>query len=159
MRPIPKSRIQENLYTNGTGIGKNITLRFVSSKIPYIGFYNVVNGSKYSTGKTFTETSKLLEKYNLLATAFAVVATAGSIATTANSLLKKSTTTSGTNLRYFYKDLGTTDIKIKEIDQKAYNQLANQPSSNYQVISFDSTTQTIDEVNQQMPGLKAFLAS
>ena len=159
MRPIPKSRILEDQYTNGTGIGNNISLRFISSKIPYIGFYNVVNGSKYSTGKTFTETSKLLEKYNLLATAFAAIATAGSIATTANSLFKTSNSSSGTTLRYFYKDLGTSDILIKEIDQKAYNQLADQPSSNYQVISFDSNTQTIDEVNQQMPGLKAFLVS
>jgi hypothetical protein len=159
MRPIPKSRILENQYTNGTGIGNNLSLRFISSKIPYVGFYNIVNGNKYSTGKTFTETSKPLEKYNLIATAFATVATAGSIATTANSLFKKSTTSLETNFRYFYKDLGTSNILIKEIDQKAYNQLANQPSSNYQVISFDSTTQTIDEVNQQMPGLKAFLVS
>jgi hypothetical protein len=159
MRPIPKSRILENQYTNGTGIGNNLSLRFISSKIPYVGFYNIVNGNKYSTGKTFTETSKPLEKYNLIATAFAAVAAAGSIATTANSLFKTSNSSPGTTLRYFYKNLGTTDINIKEIDQKAYNQLANQPSSNYQVISFDSTTQTIDEVNQQMPGLKAFLAS
>jgi hypothetical protein len=58
MRPIPKSKIVENQYTNGTGIGKNLTLRFVSSKTPYIGFYNIVNGNKYSTGKTFDENSK-----------------------------------------------------------------------------------------------------
>jgi hypothetical protein len=159
MRPIPKSRIKENQYTNGTGIGKNLTLRFKASKIPYIGFYNIINGNKYSTGKTFTENSKSLEKYNLIATAFATIAAAGSIATTANSLFKKNNSPSGTAPRYFYKDLGTSDIVIKEIDQKAYNQLADQPSSNYQVISFDSATQTIDEVNQQMPGLKAFLAS
>ncbi len=157
MRPIPKSRILENQYTNGTGIGNNVTLRFIASKIPYVGFYNVINGTKYSTGKTFTETSKPLEKYNLLSTAFSTIATAGSIATTANSLFNTSKFTSQT--RYFYKNLGTTDINIKEIDQKAYNQLANQPSSNYQIISFDPTTQTVDEVNQQMPGLKAFLVS
>jgi hypothetical protein len=159
MRPIPKSRILEDQYTNGTGIGNNISLRFISSKIPYIGFYNVVNGSKYSTGRTFTETSKPLEKYNILTTAFTVIATAGSIATTSNSFFKTSNTLLETDIRYFYKNLGTTDINIKEIDQKAYNQLADQPSSNYQVISFDSNTQTIDEVNQQMPGLKAFLVS
>ena len=159
MRPIPKSRIKENQYTNGTGIGNNLALRFISSKIPYIGFYNIINGNKYSTGKTFTDNSEPLETYNLIATAFSVVATAGSIATTANSLFKTSNSSSGITLRYFYKDLGTSDILIKEIDQKAYNQLANQPSSNYQVISFDINTQTIDEVNQQMPGLKAFLVS
>jgi hypothetical protein len=44
MIQIPKSRILENQYTNGTGIGKNLALRFVRSKIPYIGYYVVING-------------------------------------------------------------------------------------------------------------------
>ncbi len=37
MRPIPQNRIVENQYTNGTGIGKNLALRFARSKVPYIG--------------------------------------------------------------------------------------------------------------------------
>lgn len=159
MRPIPKSRIQESLYTNGTGIGKNITLRYVNNKVPYIGFYNIVNGSKYSTGKTFDDNSKSLEKYNLLATATSLVAAAGSIPTLKNSFINPNNNNSPSSTRYFYKDLGTSDISIKEVDKNAYNQLANQPSSNYQVISYDTTTQTLEEANKQMPGLAAFLGT
>jgi len=156
MRPIPKSRIQENLYTNGTGIGKNIALRYINNKVPYIGFYNIVNGNKYSTGKTFDNNSKSLETYNLAATAASTVAAAGSIPTLKNSFINSN---NPSPTRYFYKNLGTTNILIKEIDKNAYNQLANQPSSNYQVISYNSTTQTLEEVNTQMPGLAAFLGT
>jgi len=165
MRPIPKSRIQESLYTNGTGIGKNIALRYISDKKPYIGSYNIVNGNKYSTGKTFNDNSKPLEKYNLLATAASTIAAAGSIPTlgafsdSVNILSSNESLPQPSSTRYFYKDLGTSNISIKEINKNAYNQLANQPSSNYQVISYDLTTQTLEEVNKQMPGLAAFLGT
>ena len=153
MRPIPKSRIQENLYTIGTGIGQNIALRYISDKKPYTGAYNIVNGNKYSTGKTFDNNSKSLETYNVLSTSASSIATAGSIPTMKNSLMSSAST------RYFYKDLSTSNILIKEIDKNAYNQLANQPSSNYQVVSYDPNTQTLDDVNNQMPGLATFLVS
>ena len=153
MRPIPKSRIQENLYTNGTGIGQNITLRYINNKVPYIGFYNIINGNKYSTGKTFDNTSKSLETYNILSKDTTSILSAGSIPTMGNSLLNSATT------RYFFKDLGTSDILIKEIDKNAYNQLADQSSSNYQVIFYDPNIQTLEEVNSQMPGLIAFLGT
>jgi hypothetical protein len=151
MRPIPKSRIQENLYTNGTGIGQNIALRYISDQKPYIGAYNIVNGTKYSTGKTFDNNSKSLEIYNVLSTSASSIATAGSIPTMRNSLMSSAST------RYFYKDLSTSNILIKEIDKNAYNQLAGQSLFNYQVISYDPNTQTLEEVNSQMPGLIAFL--
>jgi hypothetical protein len=155
MIQIPKNRILENQYTNGTGIGKNIALRFTKSKIPYIGFYNVINGTKYFTGKLYTETSKPLEKYNILATAAKVVAAAGSVATQANSLLGPKAST----VRYFYKDLTSKDVIIKEIDKDAYNKLQSSASLSYQVISFNPKTQTLDEVNKQMPGLREFLVT
>lgn len=153
MRPIPKSRIVENQYTNGTGIGNNITLRFPNTKKPYIGFYTIVNGNKYYVGKTYDENSKLLERYTTPLNPN-VIASVGSIPL--NSSLSNSNSNEN---RYFYKDLGTSDILIKEIDKNAYNQLANQTSSNYQVISYDTTTQTLEEVNNQMPGLAAFLGT
>ena len=153
MRPIPKSRIQENLYTNGTGVGVNIALRYVSDRKPYLGSYNIVNGTKYSTGKIFDDNSKSLEKYNPLSTSASSVATAGSIPTLGNSLLDSTLT------RYFYKDLGTSTISIKEINKSAYNELANKSSSNYQVIIYDQNTQTLEEVNSQMPGLVSFLGT
>jgi len=150
---IPKSKILESQYTNGTGIGKNIALRFAVSKIPYIGYYVVVNGNKYFAGKTYNAKAKPLERYNILVAAAAAVAAAGSIVTKANSIISKDV------IRYFYKDLTVKDISIKEIDKDAFNQLTGAQSPNYQVISYNSTTQTIDEVDKQMPGLKAFLVT
>jgi hypothetical protein len=153
MIQIPKSRILENQYTNGTGIGKNLALRFVRSKIPYIGYYVIINGNKYFTGRAYSDKSKPLEKYNILAAAAFVVAAAGSIATKANSLSSKNV------VRYFYKDLTVKDISIKEIDKAAYDKLAGTLSPNYQVISYNSATQSLEEVDKQMPGLRAFLVT
>jgi hypothetical protein len=155
MIQIPKNKIVENQYTNGTGIGKNISLRFVKSKIPYIGFYSIVNGSRYFSGKTYTESSRPLEKYNIIQVAASAVAAAGTVATKAGSLFDPKNKT----LRYFYKDLTNPSILIKEIDQKAYNELAGPPSMTYQVVSYNSKTQTIEEVNKQMPGLIEFLVT
>lgn len=151
MRQIPKSRIKENQYTNGTGIGNNLTLRFARSKIPYVGFYNVINNTKYFTGKIHDTNSKPLEKYSLTITNPSSIATAGSIATGANL------NTSVGSIRYFYKDLTSKDIAIKEINKSSFDQLSNKPSMIYQVVSYDYNTQDLVDVNKQMPGLLAFL--
>lgn len=155
MRQIPKSRILENQYTNGTGLGKNLALRFITSKIPYIGFYNIVGGTKYFSGAKYDETSKPLEKYSILAAAASLVAGAGAVVTKANSLVNADTS----GVRYFYKDLTKPDILIKEIDKDAYNKFNGVSSMTYQVISYNPQTQTLEEVNSQMPGLRAFLVS
>lgn len=155
MRQIPKNRIVENQYTNGTGIGKNLALRFVRSRIPYIGFYNVVNGNRYFTGKTYTEESRPLEKYNIIQAAANTIASAGSVATQAQSFLNNPSTAT----RYFYKDLTVTNIKIKEINQKTFNTLSQRNDSSFQVISFNPETQTLEDVNKQMPGLREFLVT
>ena len=157
MRPIPKSRIQESLYTNGTGIGANIALRYIDNKVPYIGFYNIINGNKYSTGKTFDNNSKSLETYDISSTTASTIATVGSVPTLKNSLANSNALSP--LIRYFYKDLNTSNISIKEINKSAYNELANKSSSNYQVISYNSNTQTLEEVNSQMPGLVSFLGT
>jgi hypothetical protein len=153
MRQIPKNRIKENQYTNGTGIGNNLSLRFTISKLPYIGYYNIVNGNKYFTGKVYDTNSKSLEKYNIIKTLPSEIAAAGSIATRANL------DTSIGNIRYFYKDLTSSNINIKEINQSSFNQLSGNPSMIYQVISYNSNTQDLEEVNKQMPGLLIFLTT
>jgi hypothetical protein len=153
MRPIPKSRIIENQYTNGTGFGKNVLLRFPNTKKPYIGFYTVINGAKYYSGKEYIESSQLLEQYTLPINPSAV-ASAGSIPLNAFS----SNVVSG-GPRYFYKDLTSPDNPIKEIDKKAYDQLSDKLSNTYQVLPYNSNTQTLPEANQQMPGLAAFLGT
>jgi hypothetical protein len=150
MRPIPKSRIIENQYTNGTGVGNNITLRLPNSKTPYIGFYTVVNGNKYYTGKIYNQDSKLLEQYSLNTNPNNIVSS-GSVPL--NNVTQKG------GIRYFYKDLTSSNILIKEIDRNAYNQLVNKFSNTYQVISYNDKTQTLEEVNKQMPGLAVFLES
>lgn len=155
MRPIPQNRIVENQYTNGTGIGKNLALRFARSKVPYIGSYTIINGTKYFSGKTYTEKSKPLERYNILQAAAGAIAIAGSVATQANSLLGPK----ATQTRYFYKDLTSKDILIKEIDKDAYNKLQGKDPMTSQVISFNPTTQTLEDVNKQMSGLREFLAT
>jgi hypothetical protein len=152
MRQIPKNKIKENQYTNGTGIGNNLSLRFTVSKVPYIGFYNIINGNKYFTGKIYDTNSKSLEKYNIIKTNPSVIAAAGSIAT------GKNLTDFENQIRYFYKDLTSSSINIKEINQSSFNQLAGNSSMIYQVISYNSNTQTIEDVNKQMPGLLTFLA-
>jgi hypothetical protein len=153
MRQIPKNRIKENQYTNGTGIGNNLSLRFTVSKVPYVGFYNIVNGNKYFTGKVYDTNSKPLEKYNIIKTLPSAIAAAGSIATGANL------NTSIRNIRYFYKDLTSSNINIKEINQSSFNQLSGNSSMIYQVISYNSNTQDLVEVNKQMPGLLTFLTT
>lgn len=157
MRQIPKNKIKENQYTNGTGIGNNLSLRFSISKVPYIGFYNIVNGNKFFTGKMYNTESKSLEKYNIVQTAFSLIATAGSIATTINPLFTEQTTP--VNTRYFYKELNTTLINIKEINQQAFNKLSTGANMNYQVVSYNPAKQTIEDVNKEMPGLLTFLAT
>lgn len=157
MIQVPKNKIVEDQYTNGTGIGKNISLRFVRSKLPYVGFYSIINGNKYFSGKTYTETSKPLEKYSIIQTAAlaASALAAGSLPTKSGSLLNLK----GSQVRYFYKDLNSPSILIKEINQKAYNELASRVTSTYQVIQYDPNVVTLDEANKQMPGLREFLVT
>jgi hypothetical protein len=165
MRPIPKSRIQENLYTNGTGFGKNILLRFPDTKKPYIGFYTVISGAKYYSGKEYVESSQLLEQYTIPINSSAV-ASAGSIPTLAAVSISgiilsgnENSSSSSSPIRYFYKDLTSPDNLIKQIDKKAYDQLSDKLSNTYQVISYNKNTQTLEEANKQMPGLAAFLGT
>lgn len=153
MRPIPKSRIIENQYTNGTGLGKNIRLRFPDTKKPYIGFYTVINGNKYYSGKMYDENSILLEQYRIPINP-STIASAGSIPL---NLLTSNIRSGGT--RYFYKDLTSPDNSIKEIDKKAYDQLSGRLSNTYQVLLYNNTTQSLPEANKQMPGLAAFLGA
>ena len=150
MRPIPKSRIIENQYTDGTSVGNNITLRFPTTKIPYVGFYTIINGAKYYSGKSYTENSKLLEQYTTPINSSTIVSS-GSVPL--NIINQKE------GIRYFYKDLTSSSILIKEIDRNAYNQLTNKFTNTYQVILYNSNIQTLEDVNKQMPGLAAFLGT
>jgi hypothetical protein len=48
---------------------------------------------------------------------------------------------------------------IKEIDKKAYDSLADKPVKDYQVIKYNAATQTLIEVDKEMPGLQEFLVT
>jgi hypothetical protein len=146
MRQIPKNKILENQYTNGV----DVILLLPNSKTPYIGFYNIINGVTYSTGKNYNDSSLPLEIYNLPVNLnnnqVKSIPMIGGISTS-------------NNIRYFYKDLTSPKILIKEIDKPTYDQYVGVLSSTFQVISYNKMTQNLDILNNQMFGLKSFLAS
>jgi hypothetical protein len=116
-------------------------------------------------GKEYVENSQLLEQYTIPINPGAV-ASAGSIPTLAavsisGAILSgnESLPSSSSPIRYFYKDLTSSSNLIKQIDKKAYDQLSDKLSNTYQVISYNKNTQTLEEVNKQMPGLAAFLGT
>ena len=146
MIQIPKNKIVTDQYTNGTSIGNNLSLRFVNTKIPYIGFYNIINGNKYFSNKTYDKTSKPLERYNILSSSI-------NIGSKAVSKFNKTSNT----IRFFYKDLNTKDILIKEIDKNTFNKLNSNQSTSYQVISYNPFNQNLDDIDKPMPGLKTLV--
>jgi hypothetical protein len=60
--------------------------------------------------------------------------------------------------RFFYKKVNEQPIIIKEIDENTYKSLIT--NSLYQVTfigTYQGKTQSIDEAERQLPGIKAFL--
>lgn len=139
---IPLNKIQDNKHTND-----KVLLRYTSTKIKYEGFYNIINGNKYFTGKIYTSESKPLELYSSAQNDIM------------SSPVKESSYLTGNTIRYFYKDLTSKNILIKEIDKSAYENLSINKSINYQVISYNQSSQSLNDVNKQMSGLKEFLVT
>jgi hypothetical protein len=135
---IPADKVLENQYTRGN--------EYIDSTGKYYqGYYCVVLGSKYYTGKTYTVQSKELAK---------VIAAP-----------KPQTPTSlppqvGAPKRYFLKKTNVFPISIKEVDEQTYNNYSNDPLYQSVVVSrgtvFRGSTE-LDKAETQMPGLKTFL--
>jgi len=135
---IPKNKQITNQYTDGT----NITLQYDVSRKLYKGYYNIINGKKYYSGKEYNKDSKLL------------------ILVESNNVSSKLPVNSNLNtedVRYFQKNLHYSDIRIKEIDKKTYDFLSKSPNGDYQIISYNKNFDSLDVLDKKMKGLKSFL--
>ena len=137
---IPADKILENQYTKGNefvdGTGKY-----------YQGYYCVVTGTKYYTGKTYNNKSQPLSPVVMMQPASLPV-----------SLPPQNTAT-----RYFLKKTNEFPISIKEVDEPTYNTYKD--NFFYQSVAvvvpgndFDASDKALDEADKKMPGLKIFLS-
>jgi hypothetical protein len=164
---IPQNIIIESKYTIG-----NEFILLLSYQV-YQGYYYEING-KYFVGKEFTPDAPELQKI--------ISPKSNSLLKIASSFIfgkisgidinQKDTPTSviyqpteedysqGYSIRYFYKKINLTPIIIKETNQENYNLLINDPLYQVTSIKWDAlriNNNNIDQAEQQMPGLKAFL--
>lgn len=156
---IPKNQILIK-YTSGNELVTKIT------NISYQGYYYEINNKIYA-GKEFTynaeelipiaQSNQLLKnntsviKYSLL-----TGTTSQQLSTPPITNLPSKTTTE--LARFFCKKLNNVPILIKEIDEQTYFSL--QKNNLYQTVytgTYNNKTQTLDQAEKQMPGIKAFL--
>jgi len=162
---VPKNIIVSNKYTSGN--------EFVYAKTssPYQGYYYEFNGKTFA-GKEFkandpeilkitsNKVNKMLNKG--ISTAIYSLAsgiTSQMISTPPVASLPSVTDRfSDRSTRFFYKKYNSNIIK--ETNEDGYKSLQKNPI--YQttfVGTYNETTQTIDQANLQVPGLKAFLGA
>jgi hypothetical protein len=129
---IPADKILTKQYTQGN--------EFISTKTGkyYQGYYCIVADIKYYTGKTYTNQSKELFKSEMIPSPKGPT-----------SLPPQSTPT-----RYFIRKTNISPITIKEVSENTYSNFINDPL--YQ-ITYVGPNQSIDQANNQLPGLKIWL--
>lgn len=140
MSLVPKNSIIENQYTLGGELSLSLTGK------PYQGYYCIVE-NKYYTGKTYTSDSVELVKKSL-------------VTRTSNTFNSIPSSIGKFDKRYFAKKINVNPILIREINEQTYSNLVTDPF--YQTIIIEGTeiypgSPVLDQANQQMPGLKAFL--
>jgi hypothetical protein len=140
-----------------------------STHTDYQGYYYELNGGIFA-GKTFNPNAPTLiavgsNKINDLlinpqTSTYGTISKTNVNPTDFNSLVYKG----DSNIRYYAKKINSSPILIKEIDLNTYNKLQLDPL--YQTISvtfpssdFNSNSASLDQANQQMPGLKLFILS
>jgi len=142
---VPSDKILENQYTKGN--------EFVDSTGKYYqGYYCVVLGSKYYTGKTYTVQSKELSKVTIVP----------------KSTEPKSLPPQNGPIRYFLKKLNVFPASIKEVNEETFTTFKNNPlyqSAMIKMLNINNRVYTViiddESLNQaeaQMPGLKTFLS-
>jgi len=129
---IPADKILTNQYTQGN------EYIFPKTGKYYQGYYCVVTDTKYYTGKTYTNQSEELFKFEVTTSS-----------TGPTSLPPQSTPT-----RYFIRKTNISPITIKEVSENTYSNYTNDPL--YQ-ITYVGPNQSIDQANNQLPGLKIWL--
>jgi len=155
---VPKNIIQVGKYTSGG--------EFVEEKTnkPYQGYYFELNGSLY-TGKEYSiDAIKIIKKqdqnqlYNNSNTAlFSLVSGITSQQLSVPSINSISINTTST--RFFVQKINVNPIIIKEVDEKSYISVRGNPLFKTTFIgNYNGVSQTIDQAEIQMPGLKTFLS-
>ena len=139
---IPKNRQITGKYTDSSGVGDNIILRYEISRKDYKGYYNIINGNKYYSGKEYNNQSKPLILVETPQKNTSIPLNSGIVSE---------------DIRYFQKNLHYSDIRIKEIDKTTYDTLNKSPNSDYQIISYNRNVDSLDVLDKKMKGLKSFL--
>jgi hypothetical protein len=161
---VPKNVIVTSKYTSGN--------EFVYAKTssPYQGYYYEFNGKTFA-GKEFNpknpeilkkdsnSVNKLLNRsnstiiYSLVSGVTSQMLSTPSI-TSIPSIVDR---TSIKPIKFYCKKVNSNIIK--EIDETTYTSLQSQPIYQTTFIgTYKGTTQTVDQAEQQIPGVKAFLA-
>lgn len=161
---VPKNRIKEGKYTSGGEFVETITNK------SYQGYYCILNDSFYA-GKTFNPNSpkltpiskanKLLNRNKSLAI-FSVISgiTSQTLQTPIiNSIpINKFSNQQFIDTKFYYRQITQQPIVIKEIDEDTYKSL--QGNSLYQTTylgNYQGKTQTPDDAEKKIPGIKFFL--
>jgi hypothetical protein len=137
---IPADKILENQYTRGN--------EFIDSTgKDYRGYYCIVTGNKYYTGKVYDNNSKPLSP----------------VLITTPPAKPTSLPPQNTFTRYFLKKTNEFPMSIKEVDEPTY--IAYKDNFFYQSVAvavpgsdFGASNKALDEAETQMPGLKIFLS-
>jgi hypothetical protein len=171
---IPKSQIKENQYTSGNELVEKGSFK------PYKGYYYIVNGDKFFSGKTFDpkaieliknspQTAKVKTfsgntlKYFLNAPAsIKNLMSKPSVVEGVNPNIPVSTSKNETINRYFIKQQNTTPILIREVTEETYNSTTD-PIYIKAILKWNSQTgfnqNEIDALDKvYMIGIKAFLS-
>jgi len=154
---IPKNIIQTGKYTSG---GEFYTKE---NQLPYKGYYYILNDSYY-IGKEYSEKAPEIIKIEQANTMLFRGSTAifSVISGITSQMLKPPKVTSvqsnvesnSISERYFSSQINVKPTLIKEINKDTYDSLQENPL--YQT-TFIGPTQSIDQAEKQLLGLKTFL--
>jgi len=157
---IPQNIIVEAKYT----IGKEYI--FVNSYKEYQGYYYELNGKLFA-GKEFNQFAPEIKKIevkninkfltNASTFIYGIISGASTLNATKpfNSVSKTSSYELNGKSTYYVKKINEVPIKIKQVEEDIFYTLQKDPF--YQTIILLPLNNNIDQAEQQMPGLKAFL--
>ena len=154
---IPKNIIETSKYTTGG------ELVYKESQTSYKGYYYILN-NRYFVGKEYITTAPELIKiqqsntllYRPSTAIFSLVSgiTSKSLRSPKIPSIQPNIESNLILARYFSQQVNVKPTIIKEISKETYDSLQGNPLYN---TTFVGPNQNIDQANQQMPGLKAFL--
>ena len=160
---IPSNKIVTGKYTSG---GELVDAK---TNAPYQGYYYELNKSLYA-GKEFNNNAPELVKienanklYNRYATAlYSAISGVTSQLLQQPKLVGVNTSSNTVNsknpTKFFTKKTNVQPIIIKEVDENTYESLQNNPiyQTTY-VGTYNGKSQTLDQAEKQIQGIKTFL--